>query len=301
MNLSREQLDLKLFSQDVELVPIVPGTKKPIERFSLSSHWMQKRTTTADLAYWQSQNYDRAAVLGQVSDSLIGLDFDLLEDARKFLDLKLYESVPNRTLTTRTARGIRYLFKDPQCKFDRFKNSIDMRPQIAGEILLHHHLAHLPLNIHQSGFMYELVGTDQILSKPGCVDAFLAALRERFRWTGDPYKTEYSEIRASVKRRGKFDAKEIPIIVEKISPYWREGYRRKLVFALCGLLITNNANENNAISLINAIFDRTHERDQDRRNALAQVHVHFKHNSDLQKQPGVNYLAKVMKEVKQTA
>ena len=71
------------------------------------------------------------------------------------------------------------------------------------------------------------------------------------------------------------------------------------MYGLCGLLITNNANENEAIALINAIFERSRERDQDRRSALAQVHTHFKHNSDPDKQPGVHYLAEVIKEVKQ--
>ena len=181
--LTREELDTSLFAQGVELVPTIPGheRKKPIQGFNLSAHWTQKLTTTVDLAYWRTLGYDRAAVLGPVSEYLLALDFDSFDDARKFFDAKLYERLPNETLTTKTARGIRFLFKDPVCEFLRFKNAIDMRPQIAGEILLHHHLAHLPLNTHGSGFVYQLLGTDQILSKPGCAEAFLETLRVRFQ------------------------------------------------------------------------------------------------------------------------
>lgn len=177
--MDRESLDIVLLNQKISIVPTIPGSKSPVAGLPLSDYFKGvRKATLSDLDSWLKSGYDRAAIAGKCSDSLIAIDFDSNEAFKSFFDNRI-EEVAEETFTVKTHRGYSVWVKDRAADFRM--TSLNFRPNLEAELFISHHLIACPLNLHPSGALYDgPLGTDRIESK----DDFARAVLERIRSLG---------------------------------------------------------------------------------------------------------------------
>jgi hypothetical protein len=191
MNFQRKSLDDLLYGQQIDLVPTIPKTKSPVKDFPLKEHFDGVlRSKMADLSLWREKGYDRASVCG--ANDLVVFDFDSESAFKQFWD-KPVEKVATETFTVKTSRGYSVWFKDSEANF--IQTSLDFRPTLEAELLISHHLASCPNNLHPSGFVYQgPLGTGKVAVKLG----FTKMILERLDSLGYSGKTRQS-IKAIMK------------------------------------------------------------------------------------------------------
>ncbi|MGH2638525.1 MAG: hypothetical protein ACRDF4_04485, partial [Rhabdochlamydiaceae bacterium] len=228
----------RICDQKIGLVPIIPRTKNPPFGFPLSAYYERTKPplTLQELAGYASKNFGFAAIAG--INSLVGIDVESEQDYLRLWDCKIAESLPNLTVVVKTSRGYCAWFIDPEADFANLKSAISMQAAINGEIIMHNHLMNCPGNIHPSGFVYRLVGTDKIALRPGIVDQMIQRLKS-LGWIGDPlyFKTALSDEIIEGELTEHLSETEKGRIVKQLLPCWQIGYRNKLILATCGLLI----------------------------------------------------------------
>ncbi|MHB8603377.1 MAG: bifunctional DNA primase/polymerase [Nitrosotalea sp.] len=247
------QCAIGLLNQGVSLVPIVPYTKKPPIAFPLLDYFEQRVRTLnhneiMDFALGAGK-FGFAAVAGV--NKLVGIDTESEADFKTLWETNLASSLPSLTFTVKTSRGICCWFFDPEADFENLKSAIPMQPVIQGEIIVHNHLMQVPGSIHPSGHVYELLGTDKILVKPGVVGQIIERLKS-LGWVGSAYYGTVSAMDAIsfASLTERLTEKDKQGIVLELLPCWRPGYRNRLILALCGLLIKNRVAKNDARDLI---------------------------------------------------
>lgn len=85
------------------VIPIIPGTKRPPERFHLSQYFERPATEREICRWFQNGLYNMAVCLGDVSDGLTCRDFDDLSSYERWSSN--YSRLSNVLPTVRTARG----------------------------------------------------------------------------------------------------------------------------------------------------------------------------------------------------
>lgn len=287
----------RISSQGINLIPIIPQTKKPPLGFPLIDYYERKksRLTLQELARYASKGLGFAAIAG--FNFLVGIDTESKEDYLKLWDRKIAESLPSLTVVVKTSRGYCAWFFDPKADFANLKSAIPMQPAIAGEIIVHDHLMNCPGNVHPSGAVYQVIGTDKIAVKPGIIGEVMERVKS-LGWVGNPYYNASSPngiFEGELTERLSEAEKER--IVNQLLPCWKVGYRNRLILAICGLLIKSRVAKEDAKELVTSIATLANDRAA-LSSALSKVEYQYRNARNRPNLVGYSGIVAIMRELR---
>jgi len=228
-------------------VPRVSRTKEPPFGFALLPYLRgEKIATVEEISAWKER--DRAAVCG--INGLTGFDFDSIQAFERFWDSNLRQQLANDTFVVKTSRGISVWFFDRSLDLDSYPSVIDCRPHLELEIFLRNHLLPVPFNVHPDGTIYKLLGTSQILCKPGIVKVAIERLHSLHIEVVNRSSNSAAPVGSLSAGILRLDPKFAHEVEQIIPELWTKGRRYVIQIALAGWFLRLGISRNVSMNFI---------------------------------------------------
>ena len=217
-------------------IPAVPWKEFQVRKFP-----------EKELKKYLGETENFAVVTGAISNNLVVLDFDIPNLFENFRTE--YSSLVSSTLVVRTGRkGYHIYFRTPE-PIHSYLGGKDRKIDIKGE----GGYVVLPPAIHpDTGQRYEIVNNHPPL-----------------KLTMKEWKEIWTTLKKKDKDRKKKEKNDALVkLIEIIYPYWKEGQRDKVEYALLGYLRKKKVSKESAMTLIEKIVELTGDDEKSMRMAV---------------------------------
>ena len=255
----------------LSIIPLKPRSKEPLIPWK---EFQERRATREEAYKWfeRCPDCNIAIVTGAVSGNLVVIDFDNADKYYEFIQRareELPEELQYKIATTwhvRTGKGFHIYFR-VVTSADRFKEKFRTKPRLAEGVDIKAEGGYVvaPPSVHPSGAQYcfhindPLEFSIQNLEEDD-MEKILALLAPRER-AAEP-----------VELSKELSEKQINEIVDIIKPYYVEGHRNNIVYALLGMLIKAGVKYESAKRLVELLTLVTGDEEAKQRLYLVDWH-----------------------------
>ena len=258
--------------------PLKDGSKKPVLKWE---GFLYRKPTDEEIANWKKQNYNNYAVVcGRVSNNLVVLDFESINDAKAFFSG--WDKLLEQTLVVATPHGGAHIYlmlegKVPARQIRIFgdEHPCDLLGE-GGYAVAPGSVIECPQGDCNRGArgVYEVIShvEEPALFGDKELENLLAKRARELGWKTT--MTAENPEQAERVITGELTQEQVEKIARILSNYWEEGRRNQMTIALCGAFIKNGIGVESAKAVVQRVGELTG--DEELKQRLDTVEYEYK-------------------------